>query len=101
MTASATTTATAAAATTAAAAATTTAAAAAAASRALFGFVDTQRASVEIGAIHGRHRAFGLRTRAHGHEAEATRLASHSICHQMNVDDLTVSGERVAQHVLR
>ena len=90
-------TATATAATTAAAATTT---ATTAAGGALLGFVDSQGTSVEISAVHGRHRAFGFGARAHGHEAEAARLPRHPIRHQMNVDDLAMRGEGLAKRVL-
>jgi hypothetical protein len=96
-----TTTAAAAAATTAAAAATAaTATAATAAAGALFGFVDSQRASIEISAVHRRHGALGFGARAHGHEAEAARLTRHAIRHQVDVDDLAMRGESLAQRVL-
>jgi hypothetical protein len=85
----------------AAAAATTAAAAAAAASGALLGFVDAQGASVELGTVHGLHGAIGFGLRAHRHEAEASRLPSGAIGYDVNVDDLTVLSEGVAERVLR
>jgi hypothetical protein len=66
----------------------------------LFGFVDTQRTPVEVGTVHRRHGAFGFRTRAHGHEPEAARLSRHAIRDEVDIDDLTVRGESLAQRVL-
>src|SRR5512146_3422768 len=82
------------------AAATTTTAATATATGTLFGFVDAQRTPVEISTVHRGHGAFGFRTRAHGHEPEAARLSRHAIRHEVDIDDLTVRGESLAQRVL-
>ena len=85
--------------------ATTTAASATAAATtttgSLFGLVHLERAPVEIGAVHRLHRTLGLFARAHGDEAESTRLTRRAIGDEVNVNDLAMCRERVAQHVLR
>jgi hypothetical protein len=82
--------------TTAASATTTTTAAAGA----LFRFVDAERAPVEVSAVHGRHGAFRLGARAHGHEAEAARLARHAVRYQVDINHFAAGGESLAERVL-
>ncbi|GAC1352263.1 MAG: hypothetical protein NVS3B20_07980 [Polyangiales bacterium] len=73
----------------------TTTTAAAAALRTIFGFVHAKSATVENGATHLSDGFLSLLRRAHGHEAEASRLTTVAIRHDVNVGDFTaVRGER-------
>jgi hypothetical protein len=89
---------------TATAAATTaeaTAATAATALRALFGFVHAEGATVEAYAVHRGDRVGRLVRVAHGHEAEAARLAALTIGHDVDVGHVTRRGESRAKRLRR
>jgi hypothetical protein len=62
--------------------------------RALFGFVDAERAPVEWAAVHRLDRVLCLLLGPHRHEAEASRLPRHAVCHDMYIGDLTDLRER-------
>jgi hypothetical protein len=84
----------------AAAAAAATATAAAAATAALFGFIHAKCAAVEIGAVHRLDGALRLSRGAHGHEAEAARLARHAVRYQVDINHFAAGGESLAERVL-
>jgi hypothetical protein len=67
----------------------------------LFCLVDLERSPVEVCAVHRLHGALGLFARAHGDEAESARLTRRAIRDEVNVNDLSMCCERVAQRVLR
>jgi hypothetical protein len=88
----------------AAAAATTAAAAAEAATaatalRTFLSLVDAQRATVEVGAVHGRDGSLRLLLGSHGDETEAARATGLAIGHDVRVSDLAGAGESLAQDV--
>src|ERR1051325_7179981 len=61
--------------------------------------VDSERAAVELLAVHGIDGLLRFLRRAHGHESEAARAAAHAIHHQVGFHDCAVRGERVLQVV--
>ena len=100
-TAAATATATTAAAATAAAAKFTTTATAAA--RTLFARarnVNSERASIQLLAVHGFNGFLRLVRRTHGDECEAARAAAHTVHHQVGFDDRAVGSKCVLEVVL-
>jgi hypothetical protein len=90
----------AAAATTAAAAAeATTATAATTALGTFLSLVDAQRATVEVGTVHGRDRSLRLLLRSHRDETKAARATRFAIGHDVRVGDLAGARECLAQDV--
>src|SRR5436190_443576 len=78
------------------AAAAAAAAAAGTATRTLFGLVDSQRATVEVGAVHRCDGLLRVLRGAHRHEAEAARLPALAVGDEVHIGHLTELGERGA-----
>lgn len=74
-------------------------AAAAATRRALLGLVDAQRTAVDVLAVDLVDRLLGLIRGAHRHEREAARTAGLAIEDDVDVRDLTVAREELADGV--
>ncbi len=62
--------------------------------RTLFRFVDSKRATVEVGAVHRADCGLRLLCARHGDEREAARLAAVAIDDEVNFGDASARGER-------
>jgi hypothetical protein len=83
------------------AAAATTTAAAAAARLTLFGLVHANRAALNQGPVQLSDSVLSFLSSAHGHEAEASRLATLSVGDDMNVNDVADRSKGGAQRLRR
>jgi hypothetical protein len=76
-----------------------TAAVAARRALALLGFVDLERAALEVGAVERLHGATGIRIR-HFDEAEASQAAGLAVGDQGNLIDSTVLREKSTDAII-